>query len=190
MSKIEEKDDHLIKEESHIVVDALDAMTLIGKKEYFELIPYLYDFLQDPDEYLRAKVILTFGEFHAEQLPGLEDKLLKIWSNEEEEMDVRLAALNVWAGFHRCSYNKNLIIKMYLILKTKKNDACLRFTALNVMCKIMGERLPDEGLDVFYKICKLSSKGDYTEDEFNNFIDWEKINSYIEKHAPEALQND
>jgi hypothetical protein len=176
-------------EDKNIVVDAYNAMSQIEKNRYVELIPYLYHFMEDRDEYLREKAISSFGGFKVNEVGELKDKLFIIWNNVSEDDNVRFVALGVWAGFYRGLRDKEALKILYKLLKTSGIYISLRIEAMINILSVAGELEIGEGATLFSKIINLDTFEGYDENEFMSAIDWERINKIMEKYCPEALQN-
>lgn len=170
---------HTYEDES-IVIDAFNAMGEIEKNGYIELLKYLYDFLEDPDEYLRAQAVSSFGGFTKLEVPEFRNKAFDIWNNQSEDNYVRFVALGVWSGFYRDSCDKEVLVTLYNFLCDKTNETDLRIQALATIYEASGTMTHEIG-----KWVLRSLGNDELSDPnvFNETVNWDQINEIMKKHC-------
>lgn len=170
-------------EDEDIVIDAYNAMSEIEKHGYVELIPYLYDFLKDRDEYLREKVVETFGAFRAEQIPKFKEIIYHIWTDENEKRGVKFTALGVWYCSYQGTKDPKALKILYHLLRDKNYYSSFRAKAIRGIMIILGDA---EGYihanNQSYKLREIQDP-----DDFDAAVDWQELESLMRKYAPDAL---
>lgn len=168
-------------EYEEIVIDAYNAMSQIEKNRYIELIPYLYDFAEDQDEYLREKAVSSFGGFRADQVPEFREKAFKIWTNKDEDDVLKFIALGIWYGFYQNTQDKKVLNTLYQLLINNKEPNDLRARARVGILSVSGHL--KRGGESCFPLGSLENAN-----EFNKAIDWKEINDIICQYAPESLE--
>jgi len=168
-------------EDKHIVIDAYNVISRIEEHAYIGLIKYLYDFLEDRDEYLREIAVSAFRSFR-DEVPEFSEKALEIWMNPNENKTVRFVALGVWYGFYLNTCNKETLKILYKLLINSDAPISFRARAAAGILEVSGTTENGEG-EALYFAC-----GDIKDpNKFNASIDWDTINKIMQKYAPEAL---
>jgi hypothetical protein len=171
------------KEDDDIVIDAYNAMSVVEKHGYVELIPYLYHFIDDPDEYLREKAVQSFRGFGHAQIPEFREIAFNIWNNKNEENCIRYSAFSLWCDSYQITKDPQVLKILYRILKDKNVESALRSGALTGIMQVIGDGqrciiAHNLWLDIF------DIKDPY---EFDTKINWEEVDYIMNYHAPEFL---
>jgi len=161
--------------------DTVDVLSLIGKEKIYELSREVYDLLDSSDEVVRGTVVETLGASTGLSLPEFKEIAYKMWL-QDEDADVREAALIAWASYYHGTKNPKVLKILYKILMDETYPVEHRRTAMQSIFLVSNE--PSNFYDPFKSrnFYMLSSHA-----ELNQKIDWNEIKAIIKKYAPDAF---
>lgn len=161
--------------------DTLDAFSYIGKEKFYELAPYVNQFIKCPNIVLKEAAIVTLGLSTRLHLPEFKDVAYKIWLEDKDDI-VKNAALRSWASYYNNTKNSEILKKLYRILMDENYAIDHRRVAMQDIFYVAGET--PKFYDPFQDrhLYMLNSH-----EEFNQKIDWDEIKAIIKKYAPGAL---
>lgn len=166
--------------------DLLSALSLTSKYRLHELAKDVYALLDTANEVIRQTVLETLV-FIGSQIPELKETAYKIWL-EDEDKNVREAALGAWASCYYNTQNPEALKILYKILMDEKYSVSHRVMAMKEIFFISQE--PSRFFDPFDSWhFSMNSKNEILTDhkKFNDMVDWGEIKAIMKKYAPDAL---
>ena len=161
--------------------ESISILSLIGKEKTYELSKEVYDLLDSLDEVVRETVVQTLGASTGLSLPEFKETAYKMWL-EDEDANVRKAALIAWASYYGGTKNPAVLKILYKILVDESYPIDHRRTAMEDIFTVSGE--PSNFYNPFKsrQFYMLSSHA-----ELNEKIDWNEIKAIMKKYAPDVL---
>ena len=166
-------------EDDNLHFNVAIALVEAGKLHLEELIDQIYLYVNDPSPELRMHAVTSLGWDTRLQVTNFcKNQAFNIWLKDPSE-DVKTAALTAWAGYYSCDKSPKILKELYDIFISRSYSVYVRANALKSFFDVADawvKRL--EGIDIL-------ELGDLeTQAEFEQAVDWGRVNKVMEDCVP------
>ena len=161
--------------------DLTDALSIIGKEKLYALSKEVYDLLGSTNVVVRETVVTTLGLICFLHLPEFKEKAYQVWL-EDEDANVRKAALAAWASYYAGTKNSGVLKILYKILVDESYPVDHRREAMEDIFSVSHE--PSNFYNPFKSRHFYMLK---SHEDFNQKVDWNEMKAIMKKYAPDAL---
>lgn len=160
----------------HNELELLSWITWSGKGGRRDRIPLIRKCLDHPAPDVRRQAINTLSSRF--QLPEMESYCRE--HINDPHPDVALTSLLFWPVFHKGTRNREVAAQLRHLASQQYRPPAFRATAIDMISYVLVGNTPGASL---YTTAQIRSfKAAKTAQEFDQLIDWNAVDSYIEKH--------
>ena len=171
-----DEDGHI--EDIYLSASLRSALVAVGDNLLHELKDEVYPYLNDVLWEFREEAVRVLGSCNGLKLPEFRDLAYKIWLNDENS-DVKAAALDAWAGYYSGTKDPFVLKILYNIFISEKYTVWIRVKALYGFMKVVDQFLPARERSDILDLNDLEDNKLVTK-----AIDWNKVKRIMKQYIP------